>query len=288
MEGWTETCRSIVAPWECDVTEHFTIAYYFDRLEAAAETMLETFGLRGLVRSAPRRFDVRFVRELRAGASFHIISAVLGVDETALRLGHQIIDSADGEVAAWAEETLDTTASPLSRDACEAIGRSLQSWPGPAAERRPEPAGLEGVIVTARDRVRPTDLDADGRFSLAAYVHRFTTGCIQALAAIGATAPYMQRERRGYSTFELALTVTRSPRLGDPLLVETAIAHLGSSSIRFIHRLCDPGNGEEYARLGQFGVQLDLDARRPAPLPPALRSAATRLLIPSAKQEQRQ
>ena len=32
MEGWTETWRGIVAPWECDIAEHFTIAYYFDRL----------------------------------------------------------------------------------------------------------------------------------------------------------------------------------------------------------------------------------------------------------------
>src|SRR6266850_2048701 len=36
MDGWTETWRGIVAPWECDITEHFTIAYYFDRLADAA------------------------------------------------------------------------------------------------------------------------------------------------------------------------------------------------------------------------------------------------------------
>ena len=36
MEGWTETWRGIVSPWECDLTEHFTIAYYFDRLADAA------------------------------------------------------------------------------------------------------------------------------------------------------------------------------------------------------------------------------------------------------------
>lgn len=281
MDGWTETCRSIVAPWECDVTEHFTIAYYFDRLDDAAATTAESLGVRELLRSAPRRFDVRFVRELRAGTSFHILSAAIGIDEGWLRFGHQIVDSADGEPAAWAEETLDTTASPLPREAREAVGRKLLRWPGPAAESRPEPATLAGFIATARDRVKPMDLNGDGRFTLAAFVHRFTAGCIQALAAIGATASYMQQERRGYSTFELAFSVIGSPRPGDPLLVETGIAHLGNSSIRFVHRLCDPGSGKEFARLSQFGVQLDLDARRSAALPPALRSAAARLLIPS-------
>jgi hypothetical protein len=44
----------------------------------------------------------------------------------------------------------------------------------------------------------------------------------------------------------------------------------------------DPIDGSEFARLGQFGVQLDLDTRRPAALPEALRAAATRLLVPVA------
>jgi acyl-CoA thioesterase FadM len=92
----------------------------------------------------------------------------------------------------------------------------------------------------------------------------------------------MEAERRGYSTFELALQLTGSPRLGRPVLVETGIAHLGNSSIRFVHRMCDPATGSEFARMGQFGVQLDLDARRPAALPEALRSAAARLLVPVA------
>ena len=43
MAAWTETCRSVVFPWECDVTEHFTIAYYFDRLADAAATMAENW-----------------------------------------------------------------------------------------------------------------------------------------------------------------------------------------------------------------------------------------------------
>jgi acyl-CoA thioesterase FadM len=273
MAGWTETCRSIVAPWECDTTEHFTIAYYFDRLADAAAAIADSLGLRGPA-SARRHFDVRFAHELRAGASFHILSGPIGLDEHSLRLGHQIVDSGDGEVTAWVVETRADAAPSLT---CE-----LLPWPGPAVERRPEPATFEGFIPTARDRVKPTDLGADGNFTLAAFVHRFTAGCIQGLAAIGGTASYMETERKGYSTFELALSVSGLPRLGEPVLVETGIVHLGSSSLRFMHRMCDPRTGVEFARLGQFGVQLDLDTRRPAAIPEALRSAAARLLVPVA------
>jgi acyl-CoA thioesterase FadM len=253
MTAWTETCRSVVSPWECDVTEHFTIAFYFDRLADAASTIAESLGLPDPAGSASRRFDVRFVRELRAGASFHILSAPIALDEASVRLGHQIVDSGDGEVTAWVEETLDHAAAPLPRKVRNEIGRQLSPWPGPAVERRPEPVTTEGFIVTVRDRIKPTDLDVDGKLALAAFVHRFTAGSIQVLAAIGATSSYMEAERRGYSTFELALRVADSPQSGDPVFVETGILHLGNSSIRFVHRMCDPTTGAEYARLGQFG-----------------------------------
>ncbi len=280
MVAWVETCRSVVSPWECDVTEHFTIAYYFDRLADASVTTAEELGLRDFARSDDRRFDVRFVRELRAGASFHILSAPIALDESSVRFGHQIVDSADGEVTAWVEESLDHAAAPLPRNVREAIGGRLLAWPGPAVERRPEPTTTEQFIPTVRDRIKPMDLDSDGRVTLSAFVHRFTAGSIQALAAIGATSFYMNTERRGYSTFELTLRVTGSPRSGNAVLVETGIVHLGNSSIRFVHRWCDPATGAECARLGQFGVQLDLDTRRPAALPEHLRAAAARLLVP--------
>jgi acyl-CoA thioesterase FadM len=282
MEGWTETWRGIVSPWECDTTEHFTIAYYFDRLADAATIMAGSLGLADISRSAGRRFDVRFVRELRAGASFHISSAPIALDGASLRLGHQFVDSANGEVTAWVEETLDIAAGSLPRELHESIGQRLLPWPGPAVERRPEPSTFVGFFPTARDRVKPTDLGPEGEFTLAAFVHRFTAGSVQALAAIGATASYLEAERRGYSTFELALQVTGLPRLGSAVLVETGIVHLGNSSIRFVHRMRNPADGNEFARLGQFGVQLDLDTRRPAALPETLRTAAARLLIPVA------
>ncbi|MBO0735208.1 MAG: hypothetical protein J2P48_01355 [Alphaproteobacteria bacterium] len=278
IDGWTETCRSVVSPWECDVTEHFTIAYYFDRLADAASTLAENLGLRGAPERVHRRFDVRFVRELRAGASFHILSAPIASDERSLRLGHQIVDSVNHEVTAWAEETVDTPATRLPRQL------RLLEWPGPAVEHRPEPISLEGFTATVRERVKPADLDAHGNFALAAFVHRFTAGSMQALAAIGATASYMQTERRGYSTFELALRINSLPRLGTAILVETGIVHLGNSSIRFVHRMCDPLTGSEFARLGQFGVQLDLEARRPAALPEPLRAAAAARLVPLAQE----
>src|SRR4051794_3668625 len=105
MTNWTETYRGAVPPWQCDVTEHFTIGYYFERLEEAEANLADELGLDDLPRreDLTRRVDARFVRELRAGASFHVESAALGTND-GLRLGHRFVDSANGEVVTWFDE----------------------------------------------------------------------------------------------------------------------------------------------------------------------------------------
>jgi acyl-CoA thioesterase FadM len=280
MTNWIETYRGTVPPWECDVTEHFTIAYYFARLEEAEPNLADALGLGERLRGGgfARRLDVRFARELRAGSSFQIEGAVLGLDE-GLRLGHRFVDSANGETVTWIDERWDLANAPLSGEERGALDGRLATWEGPVAEIRAEPKSTEGFIPTARGRVRPADLDSAGHFGLAAIVHRFTDACIQAGSAIGMDSEYMEKSRRGFSTFELALRIGGALGLDEPYLVETGIAHLGNSSLRLVHVMTDPRSGREIARLGQYGVNLDLDARRPARWPDEVRTRAAKLVI---------
>lgn len=285
MTNWNETYRGTVPPWECDVTEHLTIAYYFDRLEDAERNLADILGLGENLRGGGfgRRLDVRFARELRAGSSIHIDSAALAVPgavDDGLRLGHRFVDSANGETVTWIEERWELPAGALSAERQSAIAGRLGVWEGPAAEMRPEPASIAGFIPTARGRVKPGDLDAEGRFGLAAIVHRLTDSCLQAAAAIGMDAEFLDKNRRGFSTFELALRISGALGLDEPYLVLSGIAHLGNSSLRMIHRMSDPRSGAEVAYLGQYGVNLDLDARRPARWPDEIRARAAGLVVP--------
>jgi acyl-CoA thioesterase FadM len=305
MTHWTETYRGGVPPWQCDVTEHFTIAYYFDRVEEAEANLADELGLGDLPRrrDLPRRLDARFVRELRAGASFHVESAALRVDaqgvdaegvdaqgvhaqgvaakrhDNRLRLGHRVVDSANGEVVTWFDEHWDLSAAPLAPRQRGAIEARLAHWNGPAAEQRPEPVATDGFIPTARGRVKPGDVDAAGHFALGAMVHRFSNASGQLGAAIGMDAEVMQRQRRGFSTFELILHLSGALLLDTPYRIETGIGHLGNSSLRMIHRMTDPRTGVEIARLSQYGVNLDLDARRPARWPEDVRRRAEALIV---------
>ncbi len=287
MTNWIETYRGTVPPWQCDVTEHFTIGYYFDRLEESEANLADEFGLGDMPGRGDlgRRLDVRFARELRAGSSFHVESAALGIDAqgsaNGLRLGHRFVDSANGEVVTWFDEYWDLSAAPLTPGQRDAIVGQLADWNGPVAEKRPEPVATTGFIPTARGRVKPGDLDAAGHFALGAIVLRFSNASGQAGAAVGMDAAFMERHRRGFSTFELTLRVSGAVRLDEPYLIETGVGHLGNSSLRLIHRMTNPRNGTEVARLSQFGVNLDLDARRPARWPDDIRERAAALVVPT-------
>ena len=94
-------------------------------------------------------------------------------------------------------------------------------------------------------------------------------------------AALLQQQRRGFSTFELILLMTGVLPLAAPYLVETGIGHLGGSSLRMIHRMTDPRTGVTVAQLSQFGVNLDLDARRPARWPDDVRRRAEALVVPA-------
>jgi acyl-CoA thioesterase FadM len=275
MEPWIETYRGAVSPWETDVTEHFTVAYYFDRVAMAEASLAAELGLLDLLRTGGfvRRYDVRYARELRAGGAFHLESAVIG-NQNGVRLGHRFIDSVTGETITWFDVHWDGVGAALP-------STHIAAWDGPEFETRADPQDLSRLIPTSAGRVQTADLDEFGRMGLCATVHKFTDSSVQIGAAVGLTADYIKTGRRGFSTFEFRVVISGSLGLGDRYATRTGIAHLGNSSLRFLHVMSDPASGREIARLGQFGVTLDLDARRPAALAPELREKAQKLVVPS-------
>jgi acyl-CoA thioesterase FadM len=277
MEPWIETYRGAVSPWETDVTEHFTVAFYFDRIAMAEASLAAELGLVDTLRAGGfvRRYDVRYARELRAGAAFHIESAAIGTDNNGVRLGHRFIDSVTGECITWFDVHWDGVAAPRGFD------RKIAAWDGPEFEARPDPKDLAKLIPTSTGRIEPGDLDEFGRLGICGTVHKFTDSSVQIGAAIGLTADYIKTGRRGFSTFEFRVRISGALGLGDRYETRTGIAHLGNSSLRFLHVMRDATTGQEVARLGQFGVTLDLDVRRPAALEPELRTRAERLVLPT-------
>lgn len=279
MAGWIETYRGVVAAWECDIVEHFTIAYYFDRFADATVSLLELAGLDntviGAAQQAPARLVTTFQQELRAGAAFHITSAVTGRDGATLHMGHQVVDSTTGKTITWVAETMHMPQEALDEQYAR-LDSLVVPWTGPDVPP-PAPAPKASGPLTLRDRVKAWETDGLCRLALPNFVHRFSAAGMQFLTSVGMTGNWMLDNRRGFSTFLLDMHMVRGVHGADRVDVTTTPVHLGNSSLRYVHRMTD-SDGREIATMVQAGVLLDLDARRPTPIPADIRERIGRLL----------
>ena len=278
MSGWLETARAMVHRWEIDNTEHFTVAFYFGRLGDATFAMLDALGLEPT--DAPTAdLYVRYHRELKMGDIFHFTTGVIDVSDDTLTLGHKIHDSGDDALTTTIEHLLRVRLTPDQRRAAD---RYRVTWDGPKRERRPQPRGLDGFRDAVRDSVRPWEIDVTGGSALIHYVHRFSAANAHATAVFGLTPAFYREERRGFSTFEFQLAIDDQPRAGDLVLVKSAPLHIGNSSMRIFHQMLDARTGRRLATLDQLGVLLDLDARRPSPLPDWMKERARAAVAPTS------
>jgi acyl-CoA thioester hydrolase len=271
MSGPTETYRGVVAAWECDVFAHLTIAYYFDRFPDASAALRHKIDLQG---ARTTGLVVRYLKELRAGDGLHIESGVIGEAGGGLVFGHRVLDSATGEVTSTVEESLAVDKVPGE------AGAYRIAWETPAGDDPPAPQGWIGFVDTARDAVRVAETNAKGQLTIPGYVHRFSGACLQLVGRFGMTPDYMRRARRGFSTFETRLRLDGPrPRAGDLVVVRSAVAQLGNSSIRVVHRMQDARTEAPLATFHQSGVHFDMDARRSAPWPEELRDKGRAMAV---------
>src|SRR5215470_17679187 len=167
-DHWLETYRGTVFRWEVDANDHFTVAYYMTRFSDAAITTLHALGLG----PAPT-LDcyIRYTRELRVGDLMHVTTGVLGTDNDSLMLGHKLYETTDNTLCTTVEHRLAVRLTPEQRRVAEA--RRVM-WDAPAREVRSRPKTLDGFHDSARDAVKPNEVDAAGRITLPAAIHRFS------------------------------------------------------------------------------------------------------------------
>ena len=72
----------------------------------------------------------------------------------------------------------------------------------------------------------------------------FVESVQKAAETFGMSPAYMRSEVRGLSTFEFQLAITAALRAGDAVRVQSALAHVGNSSLRLFHRMLNARSGE--------------------------------------------
>ena len=169
--------------------------------------------------------------------------------------------------------------APLRR----AIESRLVEWDRPPDEARPAPRDESGFIDSGRDTVKPWEIDLLGHMSVSFYLHRFSDANMHVVARFGMTPAYLRENRIGFSTFEFQGRFRRELRVGDRILIRSGLMHVGGSSMRILHRMYNARTGELAAEFSQYGVHLDLDARRPSRIPEEMRARAADILCESAE-----
>lgn len=265
-----ETLRSIVHPWECDAVEHFTTAYYFRAFSAAQWHLMQLLDLSNSEMAAMRPVSCRagFSQELRAGDAYHVESGIVDRSGEKLVLGHRMFNSETGTpcsthlmtFAGSVESTPDTLR--LGWD---------EETPGPGIDF----GALEVWSTTSQSVVQSGDLDHAGRLDLCPLIHHTSDANVQFQNMIGMTSSYMLDQRIGFSTFGYHIRIHALPRTsGTVMRTDTALAHLGRSSLWFAHRVVSATSGEPIADVAQLGVHLDRSARRSSPIPDHIRAQA--------------
>ncbi|MGH7008252.1 MAG: thioesterase family protein [Stellaceae bacterium] len=279
--GFAETYRGDVEAWECDAFGHMNIAFYGERFGDAAASLLS--------RLAPTRHFrtvsllVRYRRELRTGEAIVIRSAVLGIGEGAkrerqVRIGHELT-AGEGVVASEAEHVLAPRDAKMRSGLKTALETAATAWTAEPFAPVKLPTA-HGALPSLRDRVKSWEIDETGRLSLIGYVRRFSTAVTHVMNAVGMSADYIARERRGFATFESRLALAPwQPGAGAEVAATSGLLTIGRSSVAMVHDLIEIKGGDRIARLYLAGVHFDLDRRRATPMPEAMRQTATTLLM---------
>lgn len=284
MAELVETYRSAVAAWECDVMGHLTIAQYFDRFGDAAASLIERLapGVPPGAAWRSNRVLVRYKRELRGGDGIAIRSGVIAEDGEAIVIGHELLATGEGEVTTVVEHRLAPRALPYGggNEARRALAAAAVPWGSPGFDPLAEPAHPERMIAGGSNRVKAPEVDERGELMLSGYVHRFAHAALHVCHAFGMTSAYMREHGRGLSTFETRLhLLAPPPGAGEGVVLRSGLVAVGNSSLRMVHEMHQAQSGERLALFHQGGVHFDMETRRPAPLPPALREKAQAFIL---------
>ena len=279
MTGLVETYRGGVTIQECDAFGHLNIAYYVERFDDAAFSLMQRYAPGADLRTLG--INTRYLEEFRAGDPIVISSAVIAVEPASLKLGHVASSGLGGPVTTVAEQIL--VLDEPDGEAWSVLSAALQPevshWTAEpfAPIQLPE---KDGPVATILNRVKPWEADRAGKLALFGFVDRFSTANLVNMNAAGMTSTYMQEQKRGFSTFETRMELFAPfPAIGEGIAVASGMLGLGNSSVKIMHVMRLANSGRPLARMYQAGVHFDLEARRSSPLPDQIRAKASSLII---------
>jgi acyl-CoA thioester hydrolase len=281
---------------EIDNLGHMNVRVYARKAAQATFTLAEAVGL------APARLaaegavvqimdgHIRFYREQLEGAPLLIRGGGRWIGDERIGIYLEMINADSGDVAATFNNSFGlfdaTSRTPraMPRDVLDAARALIIDWPERGQPRSlpldditpPSLAGMEDNTSFVRFdgyAVSPEEADRYGYMDIS-----------DAKSIALARLPIkFKAQHRGYqpedgrriaiATIESRQVMFSVPRLGDPVITRTKHVDVGRKSVTFEHWSFNEATGAPISVLKQLGLGFDLEARRTAEFPEAMRAS---------------
>lgn len=276
---------------------HLNVQFYVDKVDQGLAALALALGLgpreirERRLRLAAVDQHIRFLREQRAGAPFHVDAGVVDVSPEALGVYAEMRSSTSDEVAAtflsrlelrdartdqivpWPAVAVRAAEDHRVEVPAHAAPRGLRITPPRARPRLQEAAAL-GMVCTLQARVGEEQCDALGVLRARHFMGLVSDSIPQLLFAIAGT-DRSAAGRVGGAALEYRFVVHAWPRAGDVLVLRSGLKALTEKTYSFAHWLFDLESGDAVATAEAVAIALDLETRRAVPLPAELREALT-------------
>lgn len=284
-----ETLRSFVNTWECDENDHLNVQFYLAKFEEAERQFRFLTGF-SEAQAGPRRVrHIRYHGELFVGALVTVTSHAAFDGPYMLSVVHTMRDSSTGRLAATAldgympseraikdlQKRLKDTAEPML---AEAGPRTFEAGP---ASMEMKSADLEaaGALLVNRATVLARDCALDGAADDRFLLSCFTDGAPHLWEHAGLTRPWLDKNDYGRVALEMKLTLGLRAKLGTVVHVVSGLTGVSEKTFTFRHHMFDSSAGRIIAALDVTGMVMDLETRKPVPLPEDARARIADLLM---------
>lgn len=133
------------------------------------------------------------------------------------------------------------------------------------------------MIETYRGCAYPDQMDHMGHMNVRWYVAKFDEASWQLFSAIGLSNRTMIERGCGMAAVEQTLRYSAEVHAGDVLLVRSVVRAVTRQTLRFEHHMTNLETEQEVSHCRTIAVHLNLQTRRPTPLPDSVRTRCVHL-----------
>ena len=135
------------------------------------------------------------------------------------------------------------------------------------------------LVETYLGRVSPLECDHLGHMNVQFYVAKVSDAAWHVMTSIGITPVFIRQRRQAPAAVKQEIAYLKEVLAGDLLRMESGVLEASERKITFFHRLTKIETGQVVMTSKVFTVNMDLDARRSAPLDAAVLACARARLL---------